>query len=430
MVNNNSRTKSGSGSSLTSTLRAVFKTCQGNHPDEKKRRQYSLKKKIGSGEFGSVFTVDASPDIVIKINNITNKEEEEAFDRELHYLHYLKKDHLKYLKVLTVPPAHNDSQNKSNLKIPVLYDSWRCRDSTSQDKYGIQILERFDGSVKQLGLDQAENLRKHLRLDQKHHETKGDVWAFTEEQLKNIIDLGKFLDNHQLIHGDAKLANLLFKYQYKNKNKSKNRYKVRLVLADFGFTGEERSNATYAPLMGFTGPAFDCNADQVERDAAPTRPQSRFTRAKTIHFKDRKDRNNDNNDNYSDSSLSFLRTKAKSKSKSKSDSSSRSGSISISSAIPKQKQKRQRVELKNKIDPVLLPKWNRIQLFLNLSSRTVYKIVVNNRLTTPITTFRMTPEELLKLFGLYNVKIINTLNRYCPNIPGFLKHIAQKNHLK
>jgi hypothetical protein len=112
-----------------------------------------------------------------------------------------------------------------------------CADGT----IGIQVIERFDSSAKDLLVRQA----KELGLGQ------GD-WAIHLSQLRRIIKLGRDLDALGIIHGDAKLANLL-----------SNAQGTHIVWADFGFTGRRipttrAKSPHYNPLMGFTRFSFKC----------------------------------------------------------------------------------------------------------------------------------------------------------------------------
>jgi serine/threonine protein kinase len=67
-------------------------------------------------------------------------------------------------------------------------------------------------------------------------------------QLRRIVALGRLLDARGIIHGDAKLANLLSDASGR-----------RIVFADFGFTGHRTPKpADYGPLQGFTRSQFRC----------------------------------------------------------------------------------------------------------------------------------------------------------------------------
>lgn len=190
-------------------------------------RDRSVGSVLGKGNFGSVFVIldDAGrpTNLILKVSNIVldrneNEEEEDeeakkkgeseredAFMREVMFLDKLK-----------------------NIKPPLVPNLQRWIKCGGQ---GLQVMERFDSSAKELGQKQASTL---LNLDPEKN------LAFDASQLRSIINLASRLDRLGIIHGDLKLANLLVKGQ------------KRFVVADFGFAGYRNKKKTQ-PLMGFTG---------------------------------------------------------------------------------------------------------------------------------------------------------------------------------
>ena len=181
---------------------------------------------LGAGSFGSVYAInDASgrpSPWVLKISNLTDndkdngdddersmsedeKERRTTFKREVYYLEKLK-DEFPQL----VPRLKN----------------WRiCAGQ------GLQVLERFEESAKELGQRQAAA----FGLDGE------DNLAFTKAQLASIATICTRLDKLGILHADAKLANFLVKDDGH-----------MFVMADFGFSGEATAAAPFSPLQGFT----------------------------------------------------------------------------------------------------------------------------------------------------------------------------------
>jgi len=104
-------------------------------------------------------------------------------------------------------------------------------------------MERFDDTVKMLGLQQAQALNISGRTSQ----------AFTWKQLTRIIDLAKQLDFMGIVHGDLKHSNMLFRWS----DAAKNPNNVEICVCDFGFSGTV-SGEHYYPLIGFMR-HYGCN---------------------------------------------------------------------------------------------------------------------------------------------------------------------------
>lgn len=111
------------------------------------------------------------------------------------------------------------------------------------DKNGLQIMERFDDTVKMLGVNQARTLNIPGRTSQ----------AFTWKQLTRIIELARQLDFMGIVHGDLKHSNMLFRW----KDTTKNPNNVEICVCDFGFSGT-LSGEHYYPLIGFMR-HYGCN---------------------------------------------------------------------------------------------------------------------------------------------------------------------------
>ncbi len=198
-------------------------------------------RRLGSGSFGIVYALDPKPKSrasslnpkkpttrpdnpfqndkwVLKASLIDTPGNRDTFDREIYFLETLGKLHQSIVPKLM---------------------QWNtdCANGT----IGIQVIERFDSSAKDLLIRQANELGLG----------RGD-WAVHLSQLRRIIKLGRDLDALGIIHGDAKLANLL-----------SNVNGTHIVWADFGFTGRRipttrAKSPHYNPLMGFTRFSFKC----------------------------------------------------------------------------------------------------------------------------------------------------------------------------
>ena len=96
---------------------------------------------IGLGEFGSVWSL-SNPNEVLKVSFLKTKSDKDSFEREIYYL-----------KLLTT-------------QTPGLTPKLRKTILSSDNKVGYQIMERYDSSFKDLGLQQsaAKGLAKGSRL--------------------------------------------------------------------------------------------------------------------------------------------------------------------------------------------------------------------------------------------------------------------------
>jgi serine/threonine protein kinase len=128
------------------------------------------------------------------------------------------------------------------------------------DKNGLQLMERFEGPVKALGLEQAKNLNISGRSSQ----------AYTWKQLMRIIELAKHLDALGIIHGDLKHSNML--YRWLDDNHKDNPNAVEICLCDFGFTGKVTGDPYY-PLIGFMR-HFGCNPKRTIHYGSSKSPNS------------------------------------------------------------------------------------------------------------------------------------------------------------
>lgn len=111
------------------------------------------------------------------------------------------------------------------------------------DKNGLQIMERFEDTIKVLGQSQARGLGIPGRTSQ----------AYTWKQLRRILELARQLDSMGIIHGDLKHSNMLFRW----KDGTKNPNEIEICVCDFGFTGTTDGHQ-YHPLIGFMR-HYGCN---------------------------------------------------------------------------------------------------------------------------------------------------------------------------
>lgn len=186
-------------------------------------------KVLASGSFGTVWSLQALPtctlsknEWILKVTYFDEKSSkkrliEEGFDREVYFLKLFSPSRL----------------------TPQLLDAMKSPASTSTTiRFGLQLIERFDSSLMQLGQDQAQQLLSH-RSDLKKKIDDSSV-CFTMEQLDRVVALilGFSRRFPGVTHGDLKRANIL---QSNNGQ--------RMVLADFGFAGGRGS--PFHPLLGF-----------------------------------------------------------------------------------------------------------------------------------------------------------------------------------
>jgi len=160
--------------------------------------------KIGQGCHGAVYGLSSYPTLVLKKSlHLQKKSCRNAFLRETFFLRYMQKHH-------------------PDLVIRLNRFWIRGR------KRGYQLLERGICSAKELGFRQTSKAGIHA-------DSRRTFYVY---QIKQMIKLCRKLDSSGVVHGDAKLANLLY---MPNKE---------FRWSDFGFAGFRLQKPK--PLMGFT----------------------------------------------------------------------------------------------------------------------------------------------------------------------------------
>jgi hypothetical protein len=100
------------------------------------------------------------------------------------------------LKTVMVPPIKGSTNTTPHCIVPKLY-SYRVSQNTTCS-YGCQVMQQLDGTMRQLGLSQAE----------KFGITDGS-FAFTTFQFRKMGQLLKILKSILYVHGDFKLGNIV-----------------------------------------------------------------------------------------------------------------------------------------------------------------------------------------------------------------------------
>jgi serine/threonine protein kinase len=201
----------GGNSSAPSTLR---------NPDCLKDTGIIPTELLGRGEYGSVWaTTDSVPSSgkrwILKVSDLDgDKERTESFKREIYFLRKLQNTDV----------------------VPELKLAVEC------DGQGLQIMERFNGSLQDLGYAQGQLFGLHPKYEV----------ALTQEQIDATVDLVHRFDRYSVIHGDLKRGNIL------QRNRGKHQ-----VVADFGFTGARES--PYHPLLGFVH-NYGCDTKTLIKD--------------------------------------------------------------------------------------------------------------------------------------------------------------------
>jgi len=184
-----------------------------------------LYKCLGEGTYGQVYAMrdketKQPSGRILKISMLLGQREIDSFVREVLYLQELQDQAWRKSEADEWRPL-----------VPKLYTSKTHtlrRPNCPLILEGHQTMEQMDGTVTELGLSQARpfNIRGV---------------AYTSQQFQEMITLTLLLDQMQIVHGDLKRKNLLYKRRNDTTqgkiSSSENYDDIVMVLSDFGFTG-------------------------------------------------------------------------------------------------------------------------------------------------------------------------------------------------
>jgi len=184
-----------------------------NEKVETKKMSYKKHKRLGTGSYGSVWSIGAL--YVVKTSKLTEDSDSKDVSPKLLDVYRREVHFLQTLKGCGICPNLKDCYFKSN------------------NTKGVQIMERFDGTVKQLAQSQA--------LKYRHWLPKASL-LFYPQQLSKMKELVMNLEKRGICHGDLKISNMLYRVQPQKQ--------ISIRIADFGFAGY-LDDKTYSPLVGF-----------------------------------------------------------------------------------------------------------------------------------------------------------------------------------
>jgi serine/threonine protein kinase len=194
--------------------------------------------KLGEGSHGQVWSLKNAVDPqeskrwVVKLSKFYSERSRDTFRRECYFLEYLRKHRL----------------------VPLLLHS------RIEHGFGIQIIQRFDGTLKSLGRKQA--------IEGKIKGKKSLV--FTSKQFAQMVRLTTTLDSLQIVHGDTKPANILFRYYPLNQQNQQNqqqKQEVQKTLLPSCMNKEKQENLvsdrptciSFSSSSSSNSPTFDNN---------------------------------------------------------------------------------------------------------------------------------------------------------------------------
>lgn len=218
--------------------------------------KYDLGEVIGTGSYGQIIDLSNSNEWVLKTSlpqKSLNKDH--GIDRDIYFLKLLKNvvfdvDHF------LVPEYFNSFQCDYYLQRNENKTTWNLMTTGKEEKltFDYLIMDKWNGSMND-------------RIDKQGYVTDKQLW----DMFRAVSVLG----HHDIIHGDAKPHNMLWKYA----NEEVEDNEIEIVISDFGFAGFDRKinvEPPYRPLMGWTSnvPEWDCGKGRAQ--IAPPRTDEKL----------------------------------------------------------------------------------------------------------------------------------------------------------
>lgn len=215
--------------------------------------EWETDKIVGEGAYGIVLSLrhkqtHTPGSMILKISPFIDLKmkydpsQADAFFKEILYLNHLFQN-----EYLMIPPTIYNQQTKPQPIVPQLYAASVNFNPSNRCVQGLQVMEQFDGTMTQLGETQAVRLGK-----------PNGVFVFYDYQIFNMIQLSHILDSCDIVHGDLKPRNIVYRENGRI-----------LKLIDCAFMGyswfynhndekhkQQQENIFYRPQIGFPGLPF------------------------------------------------------------------------------------------------------------------------------------------------------------------------------
>jgi serine/threonine protein kinase len=166
---------------------------------EKCLEPYVLDTFLGEGSNGKVFASCKSGNFLDPCNTTVVKISKHANDTTIA-------SEYRWMQML-----YNFKLNGHHI-VPYVEKQWTCDNET------YMAIERFSGDLWKLGLDQGQSFQQ--------------IFLFTMDQILSMISIANLLGENQIIHGDLKPDNFLWKPNPESKTNPQ-----IIVVTDFGFSG-------------------------------------------------------------------------------------------------------------------------------------------------------------------------------------------------
>jgi serine/threonine protein kinase len=198
----------------------VFDKTIASGDEDKCFREYKKESILGKGAYGQVFSSKKDDrQVAIKVANIDSAKDFIGAKIGASIINGLQDEYWV-----------DFNGNMQNL-VPRFIDAWSCDDNGVLQVF--TVLEKFDNNMGHLGKYQFNDIIATFFPDDEEskEEKKKEVkYLFTEEQIYDMFEIAKELDNIGIVHGDLNPTQFLYKLVNDEEKKEE---VLKMVVSDF-----------------------------------------------------------------------------------------------------------------------------------------------------------------------------------------------------